>query len=252
MWSPLHLHEQCLSDVFYKEIEHNSDIFLWRRICHLENGNGKIARLRIQTKVNGATYIYGNNMSIIHKTQKPASTLKKKSNSICSLAVREFVAMVKLLTGHIKTADNQEDLVKKVNAIGEKWEQLVNMLLYDIFDWWSWPHWARMGNIGMFIIIWHWSLLQIALELPCPLGFNAVSNCGLSGVSSLLTVLLLSLWLVSLELFLNLELYLLPFTLPWKTEMLGVACRGVRCHTVSQNRLSAVVLLGCLPTVPLT
>jgi len=85
--------------VVYKEIEHNSDIFLWRRICHLENGNGKIARLRIQTKVNGPSYIYGNNMSIIHKTQKPASTLKKKSNSICSLAVREFVAMVKLLTG---------------------------------------------------------------------------------------------------------------------------------------------------------
>ena len=49
----------------------------------------------------GPLLIYGDNMSIIHNTQKPESTLKKKSNSIAYHAVRELVAMGKLLTGHV-------------------------------------------------------------------------------------------------------------------------------------------------------
>jgi hypothetical protein len=34
--------------------------------------------------VNEPTYIYGENMSVIHNTQRPELTLKKKSSSICS------------------------------------------------------------------------------------------------------------------------------------------------------------------------
>ena len=34
-------------------------------------------------KISGPTYVYGDNMSVIHNTQRPESTLKKKSNSIC-------------------------------------------------------------------------------------------------------------------------------------------------------------------------
>jgi hypothetical protein len=35
--------------------------------------------------IAGPTYVYGNSMSIIHNTQQPESTLKKKNLSICYL-----------------------------------------------------------------------------------------------------------------------------------------------------------------------
>jgi hypothetical protein len=38
------------------------------------------------------SYIYGNNMSVIHNIQHPEPMLKKKSNLICYHAVRELVA----------------------------------------------------------------------------------------------------------------------------------------------------------------
>ena len=39
------------------------------------------------------TYIYGDNMSVIHNTSKPESFLNKKSNIICYHFVREAVAI---------------------------------------------------------------------------------------------------------------------------------------------------------------
>ena len=44
-------------------------------------------------RISGPTYIYGDNMSVIRNTQRPESTLRKKSNSICYHALRELVAM---------------------------------------------------------------------------------------------------------------------------------------------------------------
>eukprot|EP00957_Ditylum_brightwellii_P049087 3724612-Ditylum_brightwellii.AAC.1 len=43
--------------------------------------------------ISGPTFIYGDNMSVIHNTSKPESQLSKKCNSICYHAVRESVAM---------------------------------------------------------------------------------------------------------------------------------------------------------------
>ena len=37
-------------------------------------------------------YIYGDNMSVIHNTSKPESTLKKKANSVCYHYIGEAVA----------------------------------------------------------------------------------------------------------------------------------------------------------------
>ena len=54
--------------------------------------------------ISGPTFVYGNNMSVIHNTQRPESTLQKKSNSICYHAMRESVAIGESLTGHIPTA----------------------------------------------------------------------------------------------------------------------------------------------------
>ena len=44
-------------------------------------------------KIDGSTYVYGDNISVIHNTSKPESVLKKKSNSICYHFVRKAVPM---------------------------------------------------------------------------------------------------------------------------------------------------------------
>ena len=62
----------------------------------------------------GPSYVYGDNMSMIHNTQRPKSMLKKKSNSICYHAIREAVAMGECLTGHVSTHDDPADICAKV------------------------------------------------------------------------------------------------------------------------------------------
>jgi hypothetical protein len=64
--------------------------------------------------IDGPSLIYGDNMSVIHNTQQPESTLKNKSNSIAYHAVQESVAMGESLTGHVGTNDNPADLATKV------------------------------------------------------------------------------------------------------------------------------------------
>jgi hypothetical protein len=83
--------------------------------------------------VSGHSYIYGDNMSVIHNTQRPESTLKKKSNSVCYHAVHESVAMGESLTGHISTYDNPVDICMKLIP-GVKRDHLVGLVLYDICD----------------------------------------------------------------------------------------------------------------------
>jgi len=84
--------------------------------------------------VSGPSYIYGDNMSVIHNTQRPESTLKKKSNSVCYHAVRESVAMGESLTGHVPTHDNPADICTKLIPGGMKRDHLVGLILYDICD----------------------------------------------------------------------------------------------------------------------
>ena len=43
--------------------------------------------------LSGPSLIYGDNMSVIHNTQRPDYTLQKKINSICYHAIRESVAI---------------------------------------------------------------------------------------------------------------------------------------------------------------
>ena len=51
--------------------------------------------------ISGASYIHGNNMSIIHITSKPELTLKKK-NAITNHAMNESAAKRETLTGNIR------------------------------------------------------------------------------------------------------------------------------------------------------
>jgi hypothetical protein len=100
----------------------------------MEKLRGLHYKLRMMgVPVTGPSYIYGNNMSVIHNTQRPESTLKKKSNSICYHAVRESVAMGESLTGHIKKEHNLADLLTKV-TFGSKQSRLVGSILHNIFD----------------------------------------------------------------------------------------------------------------------
>jgi hypothetical protein len=43
--------------------------------------------------LSGPTFVYGDNVSVVHNTHRPESILKNKSNSICYHAVRESAAM---------------------------------------------------------------------------------------------------------------------------------------------------------------
>lgn len=103
----------------------------------MKHGMEKLRGLRYKIRMmgvplTGPSYIYGDNMSVIHNTQRPESVLKKKSNSICYHAVRESVAMGESITGHIRTEDNLADLLTKV-TYGAKRKRLVQGILHDIF-----------------------------------------------------------------------------------------------------------------------
>jgi len=72
----------------------------------MESLRGLRYKLRMMgVGISGPSCIYGDNMSVIHNTQRPESMLKKKSNSICYHAICKSVAMGESLTGHIRTKE---------------------------------------------------------------------------------------------------------------------------------------------------
>ena len=102
----------------------------------MEAVRGLRYKLRMMgVQISGPTYVYGDNTSVIHNTQYPESTLRKKSNSICYHAVRESVAMGESLTGHISTAEKCADLGTKIIPGGQNRDHLVGKLLCEIVDW---------------------------------------------------------------------------------------------------------------------
>ena len=84
-------------------------------------------------EIDGSTYIYGNNQSVINNTSKPESVLKKKSNSICYHFVSEADAMKECWTTHIPTLRNFADMLTKV-LYGKKRKDLVRGVLHFIYD----------------------------------------------------------------------------------------------------------------------
>jgi hypothetical protein len=101
----------------------------------METMRGLRYKLRMMgVPLSGPSYLYGDNMSVIHNTQRPESTLKKKSNSICYHAVRESVAMGESLTGHVASTENLADIATKILGGGMKRDHLVGFLLHDVVD----------------------------------------------------------------------------------------------------------------------
>jgi hypothetical protein len=105
----------------------------------MKNGMETLRGLRYKLRMmgvslSGPSFIYGDNMSVIHNTQRPESTLKKKSNAICYHAIREAVAMGECITAHIPSEQNPADLCTKLMPGGMKRNNLIQMILYDLAD----------------------------------------------------------------------------------------------------------------------
>jgi hypothetical protein len=82
--------------------------------------------------IDGPTYVYCDNMSVVFNTSSPELMLKKKPNSFAYHAVREAVAMGEILIAHIKMDDNIADVMTKVLPGGERRDKLIAGMLWDI------------------------------------------------------------------------------------------------------------------------
>jgi hypothetical protein len=84
--------------------------------------------------LSGATFVYGDNMYVVHNTQRPESVLKKKSNSICYHAVPESSAMDESIIWHVPSVENLADIFTKVVPGGQKRNHLIHLLLHHLCD----------------------------------------------------------------------------------------------------------------------
>ena len=58
--------------------------------------------------------------------------MKKKSNSICYHAIREYVEMKESLMGHVPSVENLLDICTKVVPGGAKRKHLIGEVLHDL------------------------------------------------------------------------------------------------------------------------
>jgi hypothetical protein len=97
-----------------------------RRLCY---------KLRIMgATIDGPTYVYGDNMSVVHNTHRPESVLQKKSNVICYHAVRYYTAMGESTIGHVPFVENPAYICTKAVSGGQKRDHLIGLLLHDLVD----------------------------------------------------------------------------------------------------------------------
>ena len=82
--------------------------------------------------VEGPTWIYGDNQSVLANTTTD-STLKKKSQSIAYHFVCEGVPRDEWRTSYVNTHDNEADLLTKQLPHCEKRKGFVSNLLHHIF-----------------------------------------------------------------------------------------------------------------------
>ena len=84
-------------------------------------------------QITRPSYIYKDNISVVHNTSKSESTLKMKCNAIAYHAVYESVAMRETFTGHRRSEYNPASLLTKV-VTGQKRKHPVSLVLYDMYD----------------------------------------------------------------------------------------------------------------------
>jgi hypothetical protein len=83
--------------------------------------------------IDGPTYTFVDNMSVVNNTSIPESLLKKKSKSIAYHAVREAVAMKEMIISFFPSKENLADLMTKILPGGEHQDQLISQLMWDIY-----------------------------------------------------------------------------------------------------------------------
>jgi hypothetical protein len=84
--------------------------------------------------VESATYIFGDNQSVLANTTKSHSSLKKKSSSIAFHFVREGVAKDEWRATYLNTNFNPADLCTKSLPGGVKRRRFTNYLLHYVYD----------------------------------------------------------------------------------------------------------------------
>ena len=100
-----------------------------------EANRGLRYKLRMMgVPLDGPTYVYADNMSVLHNTTTPESTLKKKSNAIAYHLVREAVAMDEMIMGYIRSDENLADILTKVLPGGERRSDLIRSIVSDVED----------------------------------------------------------------------------------------------------------------------
>ena len=91
----------------------------------MKNGMETVRGLRFKLwimgiPIDGPAFVYGDNMSVVHNTQRPESMLKKKWNSVCYHSGRESVAMNECINGRMPTKMNPTDLYTKRSFQAER------------------------------------------------------------------------------------------------------------------------------------
>ena len=93
-----------------------------------------IKGLRYKVRMMGipleeATHVLVDNMSVVHNTSRPESTLRKKSNSIAYHFVRESATASEIQILHVESKENISDMLTKIPT-GQERKQLAQMVLY--------------------------------------------------------------------------------------------------------------------------
>jgi hypothetical protein len=82
--------------------------------------------------IDGQTFVFCNNQSVIANATRPESPLKKKSNAIVYHALREAVAMKEITICDVPTDTNVTDIMTKVLPLGARRNTVVDWLLWYI------------------------------------------------------------------------------------------------------------------------
>jgi hypothetical protein len=101
----------------------------------IENCRGLCYKLRMMgVTLSGPKFVYGDNVSVFHNTQRPEYVFKKKSNSLLYHMFRESAVMGESIIGHVPSVENPDDICTNVVAGGQKRNNLIRLLLHDLCD----------------------------------------------------------------------------------------------------------------------
>ena len=110
--------------------------------------------------IDGPSYIYGDNQSVLDNTTIPESTLKKKSQSIAYHFVREGAARGEWRTTYVRTDENESDLLTKVLPNGAKRKQFVQSILHHIYKY-TIIMWKGVNMWGISSTTCEWTSLWV-------------------------------------------------------------------------------------------